>query len=388
MRILHVSTFLQGGAGRIIAALAVAQQRAGHEVTVVADAGGETGYESYPEYIARLAGAGVGFHTVTSTFTRDVALSIRAVRELRRLVGTQVIDVAHTHAAVPTLVARLALGGRPYVPLLQTMHGWGIRKTPEQEATDITLLGLADAVVTPSAAARDTLHRLGLDDTSVHVIPYGLDSAAPSSTPDASDAALFGRLRAAGSLVAVCIGTIGDRKNQALLVRALPSLPRVTAVFIGDGDAGPLKTLAAELGVSAQVHVLGYRSDASRYLPLADALVLPSMNEGLPIVVLEAFRAGLPVVGSAIPEIAEAVDEGQTGFLFAPGDTVQLVAALESALSPQRHASQRARARQVFDERYGADRMIAAYDELYARLATRASDRSEPALSRHNGVNP
>jgi glycosyltransferase involved in cell wall biosynthesis len=368
MRILHVSTFLQGGAGRIIAALAVAQQRAGHDVTVVADAGGHPGYESYPEYLETLAGAGVGFRTVTSTFTRDVALNVRAVRELRRLVGTQVIDVAHTHAAVPTLVARLALSGRSYAPLLQTMHGWGIRKTPEQEATDITLLGLADAVVTPSAAACETLRRLGLDGPPVHVIPYGLDPAPASATPDASDALLFGQLRAAGALVAVCIGTIGDRKNQALLVRALPSIPRVAAVFIGDGDAGPLTTLAAALGVSARVHVLGYRTDASRYLALADVLVLPSMNEGLPIVVLEAFRSGVPVVGSNIPEIAEAVDEGQTGFMFAPGDTVQLVAALESALIAERRPSMRAHARQLFDERYSAARMIAAYDRLYAQL--------------------
>ena len=373
MRILHVSTFLQGGAGRIIAALAVAQQRAGHDVTVVADAGGQTGYASYPEYIATLAEAGVGFHTVTSTFTRDLALNVRAVRELRALLGTQTVDVAHTHAAMPTLIARLALGRRSYVPLLQTMHGWGIRKTPEQAATDITLLGLADAVVTPSAAARDTLRGLGLDDPPVHVVPYGLEPAATGATPDASDAALFGQLRAAGSSVALCIGTIGERKNQALLVRALPSLAGVTAVFIGDGDAASVRALAAELGVSGQVHVLGYRTDASRYLPLADVLVLPSMNEGLPIVVLEAFRAGVPVVGSAIPEIAEAVDDGRTGFLFAPGDVEQLAAALTRAARQERPAAIRDHARQVFAERYRAARMTAAYDELYARLAPTAS---------------
>src|SRR5690348_17012745 len=108
MRILHVSTFLQGGAGRIITALAVAQKRAGHDVTVVADTGRDTGYESYPEYVATLERTGIGYHTVTSTFTRDLALNVRAVRELRELVGTASVDVAHTHAAIPTLVTRLA----------------------------------------------------------------------------------------------------------------------------------------------------------------------------------------------------------------------------------------------------------------------------------------
>jgi glycosyltransferase involved in cell wall biosynthesis len=367
MRILHVSTFLQGGAGRIIAALAIAQRRAGHDVVVVADSGQHAGYESYPEYITCLGEAGVRFHTVTSTFTRDVALNVRAVRELTELLGDRPVDIAHTHAAIPTLVARLALSARA-TPLLQTMHGWGIRKTAEQAATDITLLGLTDAVVTPSAAARDTMLALGLRGTPVHVVPYGLEEMPAGRAPDGTDRELFERLRASGCPVVLCIGTIGERKNQALLVRALASLDGVAAVFIGDGDSAPLTALARELDVASRVHVLGYRADASRYLPLADALVLPSRNEGLPIVVLEALRAGVPVVGSAIPEIAEAVGDGQTGFLFAPDDVLDLAAALAGALAPEVRGGVRARARQLFESRYRADRMLAAYDEIYAQL--------------------
>jgi glycosyltransferase involved in cell wall biosynthesis len=368
MHILHVSTFLQGGAGRIIAALAVAQRQAGHDVMVVADSGGQTGYESYPEYIAQLDAAGVPFHTVTSTFKRDVALNVRAVQELQALPGTDAIDIVHTHAAIPTLVARLALSRAAHIPLIQTMHGWGIRKTAEQAATDITLLGLADAVVTPSIAARDTLRGLGLDTTGVHVIPYGLEDAPVSQGADPEDAALFERLRANNSPIALCIGTLGDRKNQALLVKALPSIDGVTAVFIGDGDAGPLRALASDLGVTNRVHVLGYRADASRYLAVADALVLPSMNEGLPIVVLEALRAGVPVVGSAIPEIAEAVDKGRAGLLFAADDSAQLADAITKALKAETRAAMRVHARQLFETRYRADRMIADYDRLYAEV--------------------
>jgi glycosyltransferase involved in cell wall biosynthesis len=370
MRILHVTTFLQGGAGRIIAALAIAQRRAGHDVTVVADSGGQTGYESYPEYVAQLDAAGVPFRTVTSTFKRDVALNVRAVQELQALLGTDAIDIVHTHAAIPTLVARLALARGGYVPLVQTMHGWGIRKSPEQAATDITLLGLADTVVTPSVAARETLRGLGLDTTGVQVIAYGLEDAAVSQGIDPEDSPLFERLRASASPIAVCIGTLGDRKNQALLVRALPSIDGVTAVFIGDGDAGPLRALAADLGVTDRVHVLGYRGDASRYLALADALVLPSKIEGLPIVVLEALRSGVPVVASAIPEIAEAVEDGRSGLLFDGADSKALAAALAQALRPDRRAALGSCARQVFDERYRHARMCTAYDALYARVTT------------------
>ena len=373
MRILHVSTFLQGGAGRIITALALAQRRAGHDVIVVADSGQQPGYESYREYITSLRAAGVRFQTVTSTFRRDVALNVRAVQELTALLGDQPVDIAHTHAAIPTLVARLALSPRGSTPLVQTMHGWGIRKTPEQAATDITLLGLSDAVVTPSAAARDTLLTLGLSGTPVHVVPYGLEDTPARQAPDAGDRRVFERLRASGCPVVLCIGTFGERKNQALLVRALASLEGVAAVFIGDGDAAPLTALARERGVASRVHVLGYRADASRYLPLADALVLPSRNEGLPIVVLEALRAGVPVVGSSIPEIAEALDDGTTGFLFAPDDVVDLTGALASALAPEARGGMRTRARQLFESRYRDDRMLAAYSQIYTQLRHQTS---------------
>jgi glycosyltransferase involved in cell wall biosynthesis len=256
------------------------------------------------------------------------------------------------------------------------MHGWGIRKTPEQAATDITLLGLADAIVTPSAAARETLRGLGLDSPAVQVISYGIDERPTGDVPDAEDAPLFERVRGSGSRLAVCIGTIGERKNQALLVEALPSIKGVNALFIGDGESGPLRTLATKAGVADRVHVLGYRADASRYLPMADALVLPSRNEGLPIVVLEALRAGVPVVGSAIPEIAEAVEDGHTGFLFTPDDAGRLAAALARAMAPDRRAEMRAQARQAFEARYGADRMRANYERLYADVRAAATTRA------------
>jgi glycosyltransferase involved in cell wall biosynthesis len=365
MKILHVTTFLQGGAGRIIASLAIAQRRAGHEVIVVGDAGRHAGYETYPEYITDLEANQVEYHTVTSTITRDNALNVRAVAEITDRLAGRLLDVVHTHAAIPTLVARLARDRSSRTPVVQTMHGWGIHKTPEQAATDITLLGLADAVVTPSIAARDTLYALGLR-ASIRVIPYGLAERVSDARPDADVAALFERVRAAGSTIALCIGTVGERKNQALLIRALPLVDDTTAIFIGDGDARPLRILADDLGVTARVNVLGHLPDASRYLPLADALVLPSMNEGLPIVVLEALRAGVPVVGSAIPEIAEAVDEGRTGFLFVPGDAAGLSTALRKAAAAADNASMRMHARQRFETHYRAERMLADYDRLYA----------------------
>jgi glycosyltransferase involved in cell wall biosynthesis len=373
LHILHVTTFLQGGAGGVIASLAIAQRRAGHAVTVAADAGGEPGYASYPEYLAALTDARVELHSVSSTFKRDLTLNVHAAQQLRDILGGRRVDVAHTHAAIPTMVTRLALAGRRYTPLLQTMHGWGVRKDAAQTATDVTLLGLTDAVTVPSVAARQMLCGLRVDTARIHVIPYGLEPEIAECPPDVADAVLFARLRAEGMAIALCIGTIGVRKNQALLIRALASLDGVAGVFIGDGEAASLGALARELGIADRVHVLGHRAAASRYLPLADALVLPSMNEGLPIAVLEALRAGAIVVGSRIPEIAEAVDDGRTGLLFEPGDADALAVALRRALESPVRAAMSAAARAAFHARYQMETMIAAYERLYTAVAARTT---------------
>jgi glycosyltransferase involved in cell wall biosynthesis len=385
MRILHVTTFLQGGAGRIITALACAQRRAGHDVLVALDAGDEPGYGTYPEYREALADGGVRVQPVTSTFKRDLALNTRAARELHDALGAWMPDLAHAHAAIPSLVARLALGSRA-VPVVQTMHGWGVAKSEAHACTDVALLNLADAVITPSDAARATLRNLGVRDGLMTTVPYGIaDGVDEITSIDVADRALFETLRAGGAGVALCIGTIGARKNQRLLIEAIAdphwtatsggtssgsARPAPHAVFIGDGDAEMLRQEAETHGVRERVHVLGYRHAASRYLPWGDVLVLPSKNEGLPLVVLEALRDGVAIVASDIPEIAEAIDDRHTGYLFEEGSAGALVTALADALgrTPACAEAMRQRMRARFTSRYTADRMTAAYDDVYRRV--------------------
>jgi glycosyltransferase involved in cell wall biosynthesis len=208
----------------------------------------------------------------------------------------------------------------------------------------------------------------GLCDVTVNVIPYGIDAELPSRAADAEDVAAIESLRS--HLVALCIGTIGERKNQALLIKALASNPRTAAVFIGDGDVSGLRAAAEQAGVAHRVRILGYRPDASRYLAHADVLVLPSRNEGLPIAVLEAFRAGVPVVASDIPEIAEAVEDRTTGVLFAPDDAGALAAALDRVGNPLQRARMGEAARRTFTSRYGTEQMLTEYERLYAGMAS------------------
>jgi len=371
MRILHITTYLQGGAGRVIADLAIRQRQAGHDVIVVSDSGSQPGYASYPEYLGDLHQAGVELHVVRSTFAREVPLNVDAAGDLSRLIGNRQVDIVHAHAAIPAMVARLACGSGG-TPIVVTMHGWGIAKTPEQVRTDATLLSLADAVVTPSAALRTRLRSLGIRQKAIAVVPYGIAPASVRAVDD-GDVALFESIRSQGDRVVICVGTIGERKNQRLLVRALAygSLGHVQAVFIGDGESTPLRNEASFLGIGARVHVLGHRADASRYLRYADVVVLPSREEGLPLVVLEALRDGVPIVASDIPEVLEALGGGRLGYVFASGSETSLADVLGHELSrPGSDRSTLALEQQAqWRRRHRLEQMTAAYDAIYTAQA-------------------
>ena len=366
MRILHVTTFLQGGAGRIITDLALEQRRSGHEVRVVADAGGEPGYASYPESCRTLSDAGIPLSLVASTFKRHADLNRAAARELSRLTVCWPPDVVHVHAATPSVVVRMAGVHRlaPGAQLVHTMHGWGIAKTQEQATADLLALEQADVVTAPSRAAACGLYELGLKRRDVAIIPYGLPCTAEDGSPDEDDVRRIESTRVGP--IAMCIGTIGDRKNQQLLIDALATemLRDTTAVFIGDGDPSAILARALTMGVAGRTVLLGHRADATRYLALASVLVLPSRNEGLPIAILEALRAGVPVAAARVPEIAETLGREGEALLFTPDDPADAARTIRRAIETAGTADA-ARLHDRFRTHYTQDRMVAAYAAVY-----------------------
>jgi glycosyltransferase involved in cell wall biosynthesis len=193
------------------------------------------------------------------------------------------------------------------------------------------------------------------------------------------------RWRANGGLVFCCVGTIGTRKNQRILVDALRLLEnrdRVKCVFVGDGDAEGLWAHTLAAGVEDAVRIAGYRDDTRPFLQAADALVLPSLSEGQPLSILEAWRDGLPVIVSDIPELAELVDEGVTGYLVNPRDARALARGMWTAgrLTPAARLALAARARRRFEERFTVAGMVAGYMIEYAAVAD--SDSRMPSWSR------
>ncbi len=425
--VLHLTTFLQGGAGRAIVDLACAQRERGHRVMVVTSLTPQGEFGNYAEYLARLRAAGVTLHLVDSLFTRDLALNMRVVDRLREMrpdvVGSPATHaepgplcgperefcsrrarriavlgartrakktlatsqeaprgyqggsplagvLIHAHAAVPAFIGRRFAADAPTrVPVIQTQHGWGINKTPQQAAFDLDILRQVDRVITTSRATARLLADYGAPRATMTVIPCGLAAAEPGAPP--ADAASVTALRSRGASIVGCIGSVTPNKNQRLVLEALQSIddPAVMAVFVGEGS-DELIADAHALGVDDRVVACGYRPDASRWLPLFDLLVVPSRTEGQGVVVLEAFRARVPVLASHIPALTELIDDGRNGLIFAPVTATALAAAIRRGLSLQKRERDEMveAARTRFDLDYTLDTMVERHEQLYRQV--------------------
>jgi glycosyltransferase involved in cell wall biosynthesis len=163
-------------------------------------------------------------------------------------------------------------------------------------------------------------------------------------------------------------------KDHATAVRTLDRLarqvPRARLVLVGDGpERSAIEARVGELGLGERVRFLGLRKDVARLLHGADAFLLTSVSEGIPLTVIEAMAAGLPVVATDVGGLREVVADGTTGLLAPAGDDAALAERLVClADDPDlRHwmgAAGRARAKRHFDE----PRMAADYARLYREM--------------------
>ena len=372
--IVHLTTYLQGGAGRAITDLAIAQHARGWEVLVMGSATGEAAYGNYPHYIERLRAQGVPVVLEDSLFKRDTSLNHRALDRLLSLRRPYAVDIVHAHAATPARIGlAFATRGNDHATVIQTQHGWGTSKTRQQAHDDLAVLRQVASVVATSAATASFLVANGIDRHQIVTIPCGLPSALPDP-PDIGDRLLFEQLRRRQHRILGCVGTVSPTKNQQALVDALEflALDRVTVVFIGEGSDA-LVDRARALGVHDRVLALGYRGDADRFMPCFDLLVVPSLSEGQGLVVLEAFRASVPVLVSDIAAFESLVVPNRTGWRFRLDDPQALADAIQEALLTPRDERTRitTAARRAFQHSLTADVMVDAHETLYTSLMRR-----------------
>jgi glycosyltransferase involved in cell wall biosynthesis len=167
-------------------------------------------------------------------------------------------------------------------------------------------------------------------------------------------------------------GRIGARKGTFELLHAFarlaPKFPEATLICAGDGEAGKLKALAAELGVAGRVECPGWLNaeQMADELRRASVFALPSHQEGVPIALLEAMSHSLPVLTTPVGGIPEVIENDRNGVMVTPGDVDAIEAGLEKLLGSSAERERLgAAARATIAEHYSLESTIERLAALY-----------------------
>jgi len=172
------------------------------------------------------------------------------------------------------------------------------------------------------------------------------------------------------------VGTVGwllPIKGPMYLLKAMPYVwenhPKTSLIFVGKGDLEiGLKKEARRMGVWDKVTFLGWRDDIPEIMQVLDVFVLPSLNEGMGRVLVEAMAVGKPVVASRVGGILDLVKEGQNGFLAEPGDEKGLAIAIKKLLEDKKIRDEMGKKGREMAQDFSVEKMIEKIDVLYESL--------------------
>jgi glycosyltransferase involved in cell wall biosynthesis len=299
--------------------------------------------------------------------TRD----LRALREVRAALTHVRPELVAAHSAKAGVLGRLA-GRFLHVPVVVTVHGWACAPgTPRLQAAvsrrvECLIAPLASKIITVSEFDRRFGLEAGLVTEEQVVTVHNGVSDVPLAL-QADPMTMPARL--------VMVARFDPQKDQATLLHALAGLlDRAWELdLIGDGPLRrDMEVLATRLGIASRVRFLGQRMDVDQILARAQIAALVSHWEGFPLTILEAMRAGLPVVATAVGGVAESVTEGETGFLVPRGDVellrnriARLVA--DPALRRRLGTASRQSYEQFFTLDHSVRKTLAVYQEVVDR---------------------
>ena len=330
-------------------------------------ASGEHGYLT--EGAAQL---GVPVHIVEDLVTPISPLrDWRAAGRIRELISQVRPDLLHTHSFKAGMLGRLA-ARTSGIPAMFTAHGWAFADgvSAARKAFAIPsewLLARASAgIITVSEAD----YRLGLRYRIGR--PPKMNKVLNGVEP----LALPARARPVPSVPRVVMVARFDRpKEQSLLVRAMAAVEQPYELWlVGDGRLREaVEAEARTLGVGSRVRFLGTCRNVPEILAEADIFVLASRSEGLPMSILEAMRAGLPVVATNVGGVPEAVQSQVTGFLVARGDAAGLRRRIVDLLEqPALRARMGQAGRTRFEREFSSQVMVEGTRSVYERLIPEA----------------
>ena len=366
-KVLHVIRPAAGGMKRHLLTLVKYAPRGGFELGVAGPPG---------DMLAAAAELGAKVFPIPLKGGLNPVQDARAVLQLARLLKEERVTIVHAHGSKAGLVGRVAarVAGTPIV--FFTAHNsifyeeWPDYKKSAFALVEKMLARNTYRIITVSEALRQELvAKEGLKPEQVVTVFNGIETdefeIAESRTVLRQRLCLLRK-----ALVVGTVARLAPQKGVRYIVEAAGLFhPDERPLFLVVGD-GPLReelqALARKVGVADSVVFTGMREDIPLLLAALDLLVVPSVTEGLPLILLEGMAAALPVVATAVGGIPEAVVDGETGILVPPQNAEALASGINRILrNPDRARELGAAGRRRVRELFTAQRMVGRVAELY-----------------------
>lgn len=304
-------------------------------------------------------------------------MNLSGAARVLEIASNQQADVIHSHGYKTNILMGILSGSARRQPVLTTLHGWTAKQAFSKlglyRLLDQWSLRRLDAVVIVSERMKHLRGIRTLAADKLHVIPNGIAIERRSASGDAKDPAVLkdiANLRSGGRTLIAAVGRLSPEKNFAALIEAVRhgDNPQLAVMILGTGpQEAMLRAMIEQHELSSRVLLGGLVPQANAYLPFFDLLVIPSMTEGLPMILLEAMQANLPVIASEVGDIATVL--AGRGLLTTPGDTRQLAEAIDRMTSNLGfYRQQAATSAQHVADHYSAATMAQRYEHVYRSM--------------------
>ena len=324
---------------------------------------------------------------------KQPGLRFGTIEQVRRLLRELKPHVVHSHQISALLYAGPAARRERVPVVVHTEHINNVAKhtSLNRRVRTRLLWGLAGSFadhvccVSDDVASAVRAYRT-IPGRKVSVVFNGIDTAAFDSTGDC-DALRRSLGIPPGVPVIGTVGRLNEVKRQDLLIRGFAKIarrdPEPHLLLVGDGpELKSLQGMAAALGLASRVHFAGYQARPEHFLHVMDIFALTSRLEGMPLVVLEAWAAGRPVIASSVGGVPKLITHGQTGLLFDSGDEAALTEAILRLLACPDDARRLGEAgRECVRSRFDLKVMAGTYDRHYRDLLYHSLRQRRPRRS-------
>ena len=307
---------------------------------------------------------GIPYHIMN----RRPGLDWRLMGRMFGLLRRERVDVIHTHhlnQLLYSVVAARLLGIR----IIHTEHSVEMYKSAKLRRLLRVLSVFCYRVTAIGADGEQVLRdKVGIPAGKLEVVRAAVDLARFKVPREAAREALG---LCPADRVAVIVARLSEEKNHGFLLaafaEAVARVPNAKLLIVGDGvEQKAIEDVIVKLNLGCSVRMLGVRRDIPQVLAGADVFVLSSDREGLPIAVLEAMAAGLPVIATSVGDLPLVVKDGQTGVLVPRRGVGEMAEALVRLLGDAEQCGRMGRAgRELVQEAYSLEQMVARHGALY-----------------------